>query len=145
MFLWIASLEDGAIFDNEHFLPTYGQLLAIFVAVPPFLQLLNMYGQLWRWFIDLTWVRFLTCRLHVRRSSEGSGGQPSEDSAKQLPESPTQQSPDTYVAPRMPYDQRPQGMHQQQNSYDSGRTLQTISENEKSEKTTQSPSAMNMV
>ncbi len=145
MFLWIASLEDGAIFDNEHFLPTYGQLLAVFVAVPPLIQLITMLPRLGPWFIELTWVRFLTCRLDDRQPSEGSGEQPSEESVKKPMDSPIQESPEISMEPRLSYDQRPKGMHHQYSSYDSGRSLKTIAENEKSEMMTEAPTAMDIV
>lgn len=141
MFLWIASLEDGAIFDNEHFLPTYGQLLAIFVAVPPLLQLIVMLPGLWPWFKDLAWVRFLTCRP-PGESSESSGEQSSENPVKEPLESAIQQSPDISTEPQLSYGPRPQGMDQQYSSYVSSRSQKTF---EEKEKTTEAPSASHMV
>jgi len=56
--IWIAMLESGADFSNESFQPSYGQLLAIFVAVPPFLNCIYMWKDFRDWVLDLTWVRY---------------------------------------------------------------------------------------
>ncbi|KAH8115179.1 hypothetical protein DFH11DRAFT_88715 [Phellopilus nigrolimitatus] len=61
---WITMLESGALFSKEYFQPTYGQLLAIFVAVPPAVQCILMYKRCYFWFMDLTWVRFISGRQH---------------------------------------------------------------------------------
>ena len=34
----------------------FDQILALFIAVPPFLQVCQLVPQLWPWFINLTWV-----------------------------------------------------------------------------------------
>jgi len=138
MFLWIASLEDGAIFDNEHFLPTYGQLLAIFVAVPPLIQLLTMYDQLWGWFIDLAWVRLLTCRLHKREQSEGSARQSSESSVQQ--EEEYSKDPDT--VPDLAHRPTTLKRHQQFSSYNSQRTV--VNDGSRRGMGTREPSEMTM-
>ncbi|KAJ7461970.1 hypothetical protein FB451DRAFT_1180975 [Mycena latifolia] len=61
---WIFNIEIGLrdLSPREHFTATYGQLLAIFVTVPPFIQLCLLLPRVPRWFIDLAWVRLLTCR-----------------------------------------------------------------------------------
>nr|GAT60497.1 predicted protein [Mycena chlorophos] len=63
-FFWIINIEIGimAVDPREQFSPTYGQLLAIFVTVPPFFQLCALLPRVPRWFMDLSWVRLVTCR-----------------------------------------------------------------------------------
>ncbi|KAJ7619424.1 hypothetical protein FB45DRAFT_930758 [Roridomyces roridus] len=69
---WIFDIEVGVAYlsPREKFTPTYGQLLAIFVTIPPFIQLCTLVPGLGRWFADLWWVRLLTCRLTKRYSSK---------------------------------------------------------------------------
>ncbi|KAJ7141859.1 hypothetical protein C8R43DRAFT_584180 [Mycena crocata] len=76
---WMVNVEVGLklLSTREKFSATYGQLLAIFVTVPPFIQLCVLLPRLPRWFADLTWVRLLTCRrnkpfLGVRLSDESA-------------------------------------------------------------------------
>lgn len=38
------------------------QVLAVFMAVPPMIELTHSAPDLWRWFINLRWVRFITGR-----------------------------------------------------------------------------------
>ncbi|KAJ6530378.1 hypothetical protein DFH09DRAFT_1044874 [Mycena vulgaris] len=62
---WFFNIEVGIVAllnQDETFTATYGQLLALFFTVPPLIQLCLLLPRLPRWFIDLTWVRFLTCR-----------------------------------------------------------------------------------
>ncbi|KAJ7078658.1 hypothetical protein C8R44DRAFT_95931 [Mycena epipterygia] len=61
---WILNIEIGiqVLLPNEKFSATYGQLLALFVMIPPLFQLCLLVPRLPRWFADLTWVRLLTCR-----------------------------------------------------------------------------------
>ncbi|KAJ7160813.1 hypothetical protein C8R46DRAFT_354723 [Mycena filopes] len=61
---WIFNIEIGLLLlsTREHFTATYGQLLAIFVTVPPFIQLVLLLPRLRPWFLDLYWVRFVTRR-----------------------------------------------------------------------------------
>ncbi|KAJ7274238.1 hypothetical protein C8J57DRAFT_1314993 [Mycena rebaudengoi] len=62
--LWVLNIEIGimTLLARESFSPTYGQLLAIFVTVPPFVQLLLVLPRLPLWFLDLTWVRYINRR-----------------------------------------------------------------------------------
>ncbi|KAJ7041245.1 hypothetical protein C8F04DRAFT_1080754 [Mycena alexandri] len=61
---WIFNVEIGLriLSTRERFSATYGQLLAIFVTVPPFIQLVLLLPRLRPWFLDLYWVRFVTGR-----------------------------------------------------------------------------------
>ncbi|KAJ7058114.1 hypothetical protein C8F01DRAFT_1149581 [Mycena amicta] len=61
---WMFNVEFGLLVldPRESFTATYGQLLAIFVTIPPLIQLCLLLPQVPRWFADLSWVRFLTCR-----------------------------------------------------------------------------------
>ncbi|KAJ7714066.1 hypothetical protein B0H16DRAFT_275506 [Mycena metata] len=70
--IWILNTEVGLITfsPRETFSATYGQLLAIFVTVPPFISLCMLLPRMVRWFINLTWVRFLTCRRNEHLFSE---------------------------------------------------------------------------
>ncbi|KAJ6611435.1 hypothetical protein B0H10DRAFT_1882771 [Mycena sp. CBHHK59/15] len=71
---WILNIEVGimALSPRESFSPTYGQLLAIFVTVPPAIQLCLVLLRVPRWFMDLTWVRYVTCRRNKPRHTSGS-------------------------------------------------------------------------
>ncbi|KAJ7619502.1 hypothetical protein FB45DRAFT_930943 [Roridomyces roridus] len=61
---WMFNTEFGIrrLSPRESFEATYGQLLAIFVTVPPFISLCYLLPGLGRWFADLMWVRLLTGR-----------------------------------------------------------------------------------
>ncbi|KAJ6589109.1 hypothetical protein B0H19DRAFT_1102944 [Mycena capillaripes] len=80
-FIWIFNIEIGLfiVSTKEKFQATYGQLLAIFVTVPSFIQLCGILPRVPRWFWDLTWVRFLTCRPKKERFSEEESGLPMQD------------------------------------------------------------------
>ncbi|KAF7329024.1 hypothetical protein MVEN_02532500 [Mycena venus] len=73
-FIWIFNVEVGILVLSaaESFSATYGQLLAIFVTVPPFIQMCKLLPRVSRWFVDLAWVRFLTCRRNKPRSIDSS-------------------------------------------------------------------------
>ncbi|KAJ6585314.1 hypothetical protein B0H19DRAFT_1227781 [Mycena capillaripes] len=61
---WVVNIEVGisVLLSHESFTFTYGQLLALLVTIPPLIQLCLLSPRLVGWFIDLTWVRLLTCR-----------------------------------------------------------------------------------
>ncbi|KAK6992084.1 hypothetical protein R3P38DRAFT_3088997 [Favolaschia claudopus] len=71
-FIWIFNIEIGLRFlsNRESFEATYGQLLAIFVTIPPFISLCRLLPRVPRWFVDLTWVRYLTCRRRKSRRND---------------------------------------------------------------------------
>jgi len=71
--IWISMLESGTEFSNESFQPSYGQLLAIFVAVPPVLNCLYMWKDFRDWILDLTWVRLITGRSAAPLRRQHSG------------------------------------------------------------------------
>ncbi|KAJ7334708.1 hypothetical protein DFH08DRAFT_291621 [Mycena albidolilacea] len=73
-FFWMFNVEIGLriLSTRESFSATYGQLLAVFVTVPSFIQLCLLLPRVPRWFVDLTWVRFLTCRWNKPRLSDNS-------------------------------------------------------------------------
>ncbi|KAJ6482844.1 hypothetical protein C8R47DRAFT_573976 [Mycena vitilis] len=76
---WIFNIEVGlqVLSKRETFTASYGQLLAIFVTVPPFIQLCILLPRVPRWFIDLAWVRAVLCR----RDKPFVGTHPTADSA----------------------------------------------------------------
>jgi len=45
----------------------FEQILALFIAVPPFLQVCQLIPQIWPWFINLTWV---TCCWKRKREAK---------------------------------------------------------------------------
>ncbi|KAF7297181.1 hypothetical protein MIND_00951200 [Mycena indigotica] len=59
---WMTNVEYGiSVLDpREHFSATYGQLLAIFVTVPSFIQLCCLLPRVPRWFSELYWVRSIS-------------------------------------------------------------------------------------
>ncbi|KAJ7442157.1 hypothetical protein B0H11DRAFT_2251599 [Mycena galericulata] len=75
---WIFNIEVGLAYLSPHetFTATYGQLLAIFVTVPPFIQLCLILPRLWPWFLDLAWVRYISRRQDApyrgKRPDDGS-------------------------------------------------------------------------
>ncbi|KIJ50537.1 hypothetical protein M422DRAFT_245153 [Sphaerobolus stellatus SS14] len=70
---WILIMEFGAMVSQDtQFSTSFGQILACFAVLPPFLQVVKMLPRLRWWFIDLRWVRFLTCRPR-KRHSEAKG------------------------------------------------------------------------
>jgi len=55
---WVACIEIGVYNSNENeFTLTFGQVLALFVAIPPVVQVSKLTPRLFYWFYDLTWLR----------------------------------------------------------------------------------------
>lgn len=83
---WIFNVEIGLAFlsARERFTASYGQLLAIFVTVPPFIQLCTILPRVPRWFIDLAWVRLLL----GRRDQPFVGVRPKDESALPMQQDP---------------------------------------------------------
>ena len=52
------------------------QVLAVFMAVPPLIEVSHSAPDLWRWFINLPWVRFITRRPAPRVPSPEEMGTP---------------------------------------------------------------------
>ncbi|KAF7299705.1 hypothetical protein HMN09_00976100 [Mycena chlorophos] len=82
---WMFNSEIGVavMLPRERFSWTYGQLLAVLVTIPPLLQLGLLMPRLFWWFVDLAWVRAVTCRRHkprhtARRRSTRRKLEPSE-------------------------------------------------------------------
>ncbi|KAJ7757201.1 hypothetical protein DFH07DRAFT_958790 [Mycena maculata] len=71
--IWIFNIEFilPVLSPHESFSATYGQLLAIFVTVPPFIQLCMVLPRVPRWFVNLAWVRFVTGRRKPTYPGEG--------------------------------------------------------------------------
>ncbi|KAJ7905863.1 hypothetical protein B0H13DRAFT_2023074, partial [Mycena leptocephala] len=73
---WFLNIEIGRLIllPRETFTSTYGQVtVALLVTVPPLIQICLLLPKLLHWFIDLTWVRLLTCRRNkpfARRRQE---------------------------------------------------------------------------
>ncbi|CAL1708937.1 unnamed protein product [Somion occarium] len=70
---WISIVEFGCLVaaNDQEFSLSFGQVLAMFVALPPLLSTLRLAPRLAKWFINLTWVRTITGR---RRGGEKHGG-----------------------------------------------------------------------
>ncbi|KAJ6508394.1 hypothetical protein C8R45DRAFT_1089574 [Mycena sanguinolenta] len=71
-FFWLVNVEVGihALLKRESFSFTYGQILALLVAIPPLIQICLLTPRLLTWFTYLTWVRVLTRgRIDGRRDS----------------------------------------------------------------------------
>ncbi|KAJ7852528.1 hypothetical protein B0H13DRAFT_1904565 [Mycena leptocephala] len=83
---WIFNVEIGLriLSTRWHFTATYGQLLAIFVTVPPFIQLCLILPRIPPWFADLAWVRLLT----GRRNQPFVGVRPTDESALPMQQDP---------------------------------------------------------
>ncbi|KAJ7471794.1 hypothetical protein FB451DRAFT_307946 [Mycena latifolia] len=89
-FIWVFNIEFGlALLSNgESFTATYGQLLAIFVTVPPFIQLCLLLPRVPRWFADLTWVRLMTCRRNAPKKRDNESELPLQDGLTRLTQKP---------------------------------------------------------
>ncbi|KAK7683467.1 hypothetical protein QCA50_013301 [Cerrena zonata] len=69
---WISVIEIGSWVANsdQEFSLSYGQVLAVFVAVPPVFETIKLLPQLADWFLYLTWVRRITGRPSRRKSTQ---------------------------------------------------------------------------
>jgi len=52
------------------------QVLAVFMAVPPLIEVSHSAPQLWRWLINLVWVRYITGRAASEVSDPEEMGTP---------------------------------------------------------------------
>lgn len=67
---WVATIELGLINSNDNkFTLSFGQVLAVFVAVPPVISVARLAPEWYNWAINLTWVRRMTGRPKSPRSS----------------------------------------------------------------------------
>ncbi|KAF9788064.1 hypothetical protein BJ322DRAFT_1046832 [Thelephora terrestris] len=73
---WVACIEIGVFDSNDNqFTLTFGQVLALFVTIPPILQVSKLAPRLFYWFYDLTWLRRIDGgRSKSRPSSIYEGG-----------------------------------------------------------------------
>ncbi|KAJ7432999.1 hypothetical protein FB451DRAFT_1064980 [Mycena latifolia] len=119
-FFWIFNIEVGlvSLSTRESFSATYGQLLAIFVTVPPFIQLCMLLPRLPRWFADLAWVRFLTCR----RNKPFVGPRPHDDSMLPMQPDPDRAGLLGQKVEGLPVELRPYGGHGKDSSVASSRS-----------------------
>jgi len=60
----IVPANDSGLWDPSF---SFGQVLALFIAVPPFLQVCKLLPQLWSWIINLPWIA--CCRRRPRRTT----------------------------------------------------------------------------
>ncbi|KAF8498942.1 hypothetical protein BU17DRAFT_59222 [Hysterangium stoloniferum] len=57
---WVFLVEVGVMMSNDNtWSITFGQVLAVFVALPPFIQVMPLIPRCHPWFRGLTWVRIL--------------------------------------------------------------------------------------
>jgi len=72
---WVACIELGVYNSNENeFTLSFGQVLAVFVAVPPLVQVSKLSPRLFFWFYNLTWLRRIDGdRAKSRHSSIDEG------------------------------------------------------------------------
>lgn len=84
------------------------QVLAVFVAVPPMIEVAHSAPQLWRWFINLRWIRFITRRPARKASSPEEMGT-SEAEFIDWQQSEKKGTADSFVAevPRLGIAQQP--------------------------------------
>ncbi|KAF9645472.1 hypothetical protein BDM02DRAFT_3271660, partial [Thelephora ganbajun] len=60
---WVGIVEVGVLGSQDvAFSLMFGQVLAVFVAVPPIIELAHLTPELWRWLINPSWVRYITRR-----------------------------------------------------------------------------------
>lgn len=55
------------------------QVLATFMAVPPIIEVSHSAPDLWRWFINLAWVRFITGRSAPQAPGQEEMGTPNTE------------------------------------------------------------------
>ncbi|KAF9781525.1 hypothetical protein BJ322DRAFT_1076724 [Thelephora terrestris] len=77
---WVAYVEIGVFsqWDVDYSL-TFGQLLAVFMTVPPMIEVGRLAPRLWRWFINIHWVRYITGRRAPRVPGPEEMGSPAPD------------------------------------------------------------------
>ncbi|KAF8502957.1 hypothetical protein BU17DRAFT_101909 [Hysterangium stoloniferum] len=76
---WIILIEIGALASNDDkWEISFGQVLAMFVTIPPIIEVLGLATECKKWFVDLAWVRFLTCRSQRQRRSATRSASPVE-------------------------------------------------------------------
>lgn len=57
---WIGIIELGVLYQQDDALTlTFGQVFAIFTAVPPLIEVFHLAHDLWCWFMRLTWVKLI--------------------------------------------------------------------------------------
>ncbi|KAF8502954.1 hypothetical protein BU17DRAFT_58662, partial [Hysterangium stoloniferum] len=60
---WIFLIQIGADASNDNtWSIAFGQVLAMFVTIPPIIEVLRLAQRCKEWFVDLAWVRCLTCK-----------------------------------------------------------------------------------
>ncbi|KAF8507424.1 hypothetical protein JB92DRAFT_2735294 [Gautieria morchelliformis] len=71
---WVAVVESALLLEmganDDHFSSAYGQILAVFVTLPPMIAVAQSTPRVWKWFIQLTWVQLLT-RTHRQHTYAG--------------------------------------------------------------------------
>lgn len=64
---WIATVEFGILWGHdEKFSLTFGQVLALFAAVPPIIDVIRLAPDLWHWLTNLPWVLWIGGRWAYR-------------------------------------------------------------------------------
>ncbi|KAI0795477.1 hypothetical protein C8Q75DRAFT_746219 [Abortiporus biennis] len=68
---WVSVIETGILFSSDKsFSLSFGQVLAVFVAVPPVISVIKLYPRMIQWMLNLHWVKFLRRKLLGHRPSE---------------------------------------------------------------------------
>ncbi|KAI0795476.1 hypothetical protein C8Q75DRAFT_452804 [Abortiporus biennis] len=68
---WISVIETGIIFSsNREFSLSFGQVLAVFVAIPPVISVVKLYPMTIEWMLSLLWVKFLRRRIFGQRPGQ---------------------------------------------------------------------------
>ncbi|KAF8522707.1 hypothetical protein BU17DRAFT_44486 [Hysterangium stoloniferum] len=70
---WVIVIEFGASdSQDDRWSLTFGQVLTMFVTIPPIIEAWGLVPRIIPWFIDLTWVRLLTCRSRPTLPAAGA-------------------------------------------------------------------------
>jgi len=77
---WVAYVELGVFNQWDiDFSLTFGQVLTVFVTVPPMIEVARLVPALWRWFINVHWVRYITGRRAPKVLSPEETGSPATE------------------------------------------------------------------
>lgn len=68
---WVLVVEFSTLGTQDNtFSLSFGQVFALFVAVPPFIQVTQLLGEVWYWFRGVSWVRRIAGPPPERRKNE---------------------------------------------------------------------------
>ncbi|KAK7001451.1 hypothetical protein R3P38DRAFT_1795951 [Favolaschia claudopus] len=81
---WVLVIESDVLFSPDNiFAPSFGQILALFVVLPPLYQVIQMVPRAGKWVINLAWVRFISRTPKETNATELSRMQSLEEGVRE--------------------------------------------------------------